>query len=142
MKAWIFQGKPSRYDVAEELKPGKYEEWVASSGFREMQPGDIVFFWRSGEREPERRGLYGWGKIVAEPLVDENSGNWVRVQYKRIFPHFIPDSALAENKNVATHQLFTMPIGTNFSVSPEQFKGILKEIKDRLGDKYLPTEDE
>ena len=142
MKAWIFQGRPSRYDVAEELKPGKYEEWVASAGYREMQPGDVVFFWRASEGEPQRRGLYGWGKIVEEPNVDKNSGNWVRVQYKCNFPKFISYNALAENTVVATHQLFRMPIGTNFSVSEEQLQELLKEIKDRLGEKYLPTEDE
>lgn len=141
MRAWIFQGVPSRYDVAKKLKPGKKEDWVASSGFREMRPGDVVFFWRASERQPERRGLYGWGKIVAEPVLDDEEGNWVTVKYVCVFPEFIPYATLAANKQFRTHQLFSMPIGTNFSLTDEQLQGLLAEIRATAGEECVPKED-
>ena len=81
MKAWIFQGKPSRYDVAKKIEPGKREDWTANRSHEAMMPGDIVFFWRAGEKEPEKRGIYGWGTIIAPARLDKGSGWWIPINY-------------------------------------------------------------
>lgn len=141
MTCWIFQGKPSRYDVEKEFVEGKVEEWTAYQNSSKMKPGEIVFFWRAAEREREKRGIYGWGKIIAVPKEDDEYGCWVPVIYKKRFPKFIPFDELKKNRAFSTHQIFTFAIGTNFMLTEKQCAGLKEVIKDYLGEQYLPAED-
>jgi hypothetical protein len=61
MNYWIFQGNPTRFDVADRSKvdDGKQETWLVSRYRELMHAGDVVFLWRSGETS--RRGIYAWG---------------------------------------------------------------------------------
>ena len=138
MKSWIFQGKPSRYDIEEELIEGKVEEWTAYQGYTHMDVGDIVYFWRAAEKERKKRGIYGWGRILRKPELDEEEGYWVAVEYVKRFPSFIPFDELKKNKAFATHQLFSFAIGTNFKVSKKQNAGLYSIIKKSIGEQYLP----
>lgn len=138
MGYWIFQGKPSRYDVATQLKEGKVEEWTASQNNQEMKIGDVVFLWRAAEKERSKRGLYGWGIIIKEPELDEDSGYWVAVKYECKFPRFIPFQALEREPRFNTHQIFRFAIGTNFKVSKEQYEGLRSVISSELGQRFLP----
>ena len=54
---WIFQSRPDRYDLRQELYPGKIDSWDATRYRNFMEPGGIVFFRLSGE--PEHRGISG-----------------------------------------------------------------------------------
>ncbi len=140
MNYWIFQGKPSRYDIEKQLVEEKVEEWTAYQGCSDMEVGDIVFFWRAGENERSKKGIYGWGKITKEPTVDDKAGNWVSVTYEKKFPNFIPFEKLKANDKFASHQLFRFAMGTNFRVTDDQYQGIREVIKDYLGEEYLPEE--
>ncbi len=141
MNYWIFQGKPSRYDIEKQLVEEKVEEWTAYQRCNKMKVGDIVFFWRAAEYQQPKRGIYGWGKIIKEPTVDEDSGNWVTVKYIRKFPQFIPYEELKTNEKFATHQLFSLAMGTNFMLTEDQYQGLQEVIKNYLGEEYLPEEE-
>jgi hypothetical protein len=138
MSYWIFQGVPSRYDVAEKLVAGRREIWLATRYRDEMQVGDVVFFWRAGDRA--QRGIYGWGEIVGPPEHHEGWGWGVPVQYRKRFEHHLPVGLLQGNEKISTNLIFRMPVGTNFRVEPREVSGILEEIAAQLGSEALPEE--
>jgi predicted RNA-binding protein with PUA-like domain len=138
MGYWIFQGKPSRYDVATQLIEGNIEEWTAYQNNQDMKVGDIVFLWRAAEKERAKRGVYGWGEIVREPELDEDTGYWVAVKYICKFPKYIPFEKLEKNTKFNTHQLFRFAIGTNFKVSRDQYEGLKAVISNELGQNFIP----
>jgi len=141
MNYWIFQGKPSRYDIEKELIEGKTEEWTAYQYSSSMRAGDIVFFWRAAERERAKRGIYGWGEITASPREEAEQGCWVPVKYKKKFPSFLPFDELRTSPTFSTHQIFNFAIGTNFKLTHEQYQGLKKIIEEKIGSDYLPPED-
>ncbi len=140
MNTWIFQGVPSRYDVAdpEKVKQGRTEIWLASHFRESMAVGDIVYFWRAGEREKAKRGLYAWGRIVGDVKYYEGWGWGIRVEYVKRFPRFISASTLNKYPAFANHLLNRMPIGTNFSVSKDENEAIKNAILETVGKAYLP----
>jgi hypothetical protein len=105
-----------------------------------MTTGDLVFFWRAAQKEPLKRGIYGWGRITGPTKYDERSGWWVPISYIHRFPQFIPATRLQQNNDFATHQLFRFAIGTNFPVSTREFQGLCTVIRDTLGSDYIPEE--
>lgn len=143
MNRWIFQGVPSRYDVAdpEKVKEGKTEIWLASHFRETMEVGDIVYLWRAGEREKSKRGLYAWGRIVGEIKHYEGWGWGVSVKYIKRFPRHISPSELNKYPAFTSHLLNRMAIGTNFSVSEDENEAIKKAIRETVGETYLPEEE-
>ena len=99
---WLFQGNPKRYDLREKLKPGQTEQWVVTRYVTRIQPGDIVWFWRSGER-----ALYGWGEVLEPPQsVPGLSGIRTPIRYVERFdpPSRSKTSARCRNStNKRTH---------------------------------------
>ena len=56
---WIFQSTPERYNLTDNLQVGKQEIWQIKTFHKQIQPGDVVWFWQSGRK----RGIYGWGYV-------------------------------------------------------------------------------
>jgi hypothetical protein len=136
MNYWIFQGKPERYDVAEKIKPGATETWVATRYRDEMKIDDIVLFWRSGE--PFKRGLYGWGLVASEPKFIDKFGWGITVIYKKKFEHPLNFSEIGALPTFSSHVLFKMPIGTNFKLSEKEFKELNNLIVQLNGQESSP----
>ena len=51
---WICQGE----NTPEVIVPGKIVKWRVRSYMRQIQPNDLVYFWKMGANA----GIYGWGK--------------------------------------------------------------------------------
>jgi predicted RNA-binding protein with PUA-like domain len=110
---WIFQSRPDRYDLRKDsvLQPGKTEPWIASRYRSLMQPGDMVYFWLSGE--PEIRGIYGKGHLISEPY-SRGDEFLVDVQYDEKFTNPITIQEIESRSELREMQIVRIPIGTNF----------------------------
>ena len=140
MNTWIFQGNPERYDVADlaKVSDGKTETWLVSRHRAEMEIGDIVYFWRSGESE--KRGIYAWGSIVGEPEYFENWGWGVSIKYNKRLPNHISSQDVSNGKLLSSHLLFRMPIGTNFRLSVDEANEVRAVVVEQVGESYAPME--
>lgn len=140
MKAWIFQGKPERYDVADAnlVKEGETEVWLASRYHEQMHPGDIVYLWRSGDAS--KRGVYAWGRIVGEAEYHEDWGWGVPVRYERRLPNHIAADSLRADRRLSEHLLFRMPIGTNFPLEGNEAGALRETVVTASGAQYAPPE--
>ena len=141
MSTWIFQGHPRRYDVADPnlFAEGQSEIWLVSRYRDRMAIGDIVYMWRAGEESG--RGLYGWGTIQSEPEYHEDWGWGIAVQYAKRFPLHISSNVIQGDPALASHLLFRMPIGTNFTVSDTQAVAIRNLVTQEFGGEYAPEAD-
>jgi predicted RNA-binding protein with PUA-like domain len=127
MRAWIFQAKPEQYEI-KNIRENEEETWLVTRYRREMGQGDIVFFWRAGNRE--ERGIYGWGNIVdREPREIDDWGYGVRVEYRRRFGKFISVDDLENEGVLSDNLILRMPIGTNFRVSQEELEELARLIR-------------
>jgi len=114
---WIFQSKPERYDLREEIVAEREESWVASRYRIKMRPGDIVFLWLSGL--PQIRGIYGWGRLSSVPF-EAKAGFRVKVVYKKKLQKFIPFKSVKKNRALRNLMILKMAIGTNFLINEKE----------------------
>src|SRR6266568_3027344 len=73
-RCWIFQALPERYNLAEQLRPGRTENWVVSRFAREITPGDVVYLWQAGSEA----AVFGWATVnspVFEPNLSEGKSS-------------------------------------------------------------------
>jgi hypothetical protein len=136
MQAWIFQAKPEQYEI-KNIRENQEETWLVTRYRREMGQGDIVFFWRAGDRQ--ERGIYGWGQILdGEPREIDNWGYGVRVEYRHRFDHFISVDELEQAGVLAENLILRMPIGTNFRVSREELAELARLIDSKGEEPPIP----
>ena len=117
MSTWIFQGHPSRYDVADPtvFAAGGTEVWLVSRYRDRMEPGDIVYMWRAGD--VAGRGLYGWGTTQGKPDYYDNWGWGISIAYTTRFPHHIPSTVLQNDPALASafHQFIARLLAERLS---------------------------
>ena len=135
MRAWIFQAKPEQYEI-KNIRENEKETWLVTRYRREMGQGDIVFFWRAGNRE--ERGIYGWGNIVDnKPHEIEDWGYGVRVEYRHRFNRHLSVDDLEHEGVLTDNLILRMPIGTNFRVSRQELEELAELIR-RHGEEPPP----
>lgn len=94
-KSFLLSADPGRYDIALCLVPGIVEEWEIKRNFlpgeKQIRAGSTVFFVRNddGSKDPPR--LYGWGKVLNDPIAH---------------PEWMDDEAKAQKKPVTPHGIF------------------------------------
>jgi predicted RNA-binding protein with PUA-like domain len=125
MRHWIFQSRPDRYDLRREgvLRPGETDSWVASRYRELMQPGDVVYFWLSGD--PKHKGIYGRGHLTSAPY-KRSDGYLVDVMYDEKFESPINVADIVDNPELESLQIVRIPIGTNFLVDEGQARALNK----------------
>jgi hypothetical protein len=122
-KAWIFQSRPDRYDLRTELHPGRDEDWLASRYRDLMEPGDIVFFWLSGD--DQYKGIYGWGRIMGTP-VSSGDETTVPVHNEERFIRPIPVAMIREDPELKELMILRIAIGTNFILQKREAVALAK----------------
>lgn len=128
MKAWVFQGKPERYPLKENLVENNRETWLVSRYKDEISKDDIVLFWSSGNENI--RGLYGWGMITQNHVqYYDNWGYGIEVFYKVKFKKHIGIKQIRESGVLNNNVLLKMPIGTNFKISDNEYHKLCEFIK-------------
>jgi len=129
MNVFVFQSTPDRYDLRRELHPGMEDTWYATRYQNEMHPGDVVFFWMAGDEH--FRGLYGWGHISSAPYLKAGwDSHGVDVKYDVKFARPILARSLRHDAVLADMLIFRAPQATNFFLSDQQAKRLLRLVRD------------
>jgi len=133
---WIIQSMPDRYDLAENLIPGSTSSWLLSHSHQEVNPGDVIYYWRGGRQS----GLYGWG-IVTEPPAKEYSSTkaktprWrVTTRYEIRFEAPILKDEITSGRygaQLAGLVIIRAPQGTNFKVTTNEAISLNQLITER-----------
>jgi predicted RNA-binding protein with PUA-like domain len=93
-----------------------------------MHPGDLVFFWMAGDEH--FRGLYGWGRIASEPYLKAGwESHGVDVTYEIKFTKPVMATSLRSDAQLAEMLIFRAAQATNFLLSPEQAKRLVRFVK-------------
>jgi len=130
MNAFVFQSSPDRFDLRKAIHPGRRGTWYATRYRDEMRPGDTVFFWMSGDEH--FRGLYGWGRIASAPYLKEGwDAHGVDVTYEVTFAKPIRATSFRDDPVLAEMLIFRAPQATNFLLSPQQARRLVRLVKDR-----------
>lgn len=135
---WLFQANPAIWNLAEKLQNrsvGDDESWSVSRFRNEMQPGQPIVLWMSGEDA----GVYALGELVGASFERETGDFWpdrdernetewaVPFVYTRILEHPITKATLLAHPILKDLSVIRGPMGTNFKVTPEQW-GALQEL--------------
>lgn len=132
MQTWLFKTEPEEYSWEQLEKDGKtmwtgIRNFEARNNIRQMQPGDLVFIYHSGEEKI----VMGLARVTSAAVADDTAekGDWSAIEIEAIKPLTRPVS-LEEIRN--TYTLNTMPLisQTRLSVVPvtEPQKDMLLKI--------------
>jgi predicted RNA-binding protein with PUA-like domain len=117
MRYWLFQAVPERYKLAYGIRNQTEENWLVTRYARQIQKGDIVYFWQAGKLA----GILGWGTILSEDAsADENGDDRMRVSYDQYLKNSIPKESLKKHPALRSLHVLRSPQGTNFAVTPEE----------------------
>lgn len=115
-KFWILQAKADTFDFRDNFGPGSTHHWEITNYQRQVQVGDIAFFWKTAPH----RGIYGWGEITSLPKPMENRAGYfefdIRCSVFFLFP--IP---LAATQQILgeKHRLFSFQNDAIFQVEDQ-----------------------
>jgi hypothetical protein len=144
-RTWIFQANPSKYDIFHSLASEREELWNLNQHAREVNVGDRILIWISGQDA----GIYAVGTVLTPAVTRSDSGTgigyWhtkkdglqpkqrVLVRYDTVFL----DRPLTRDYLRADPELWDLsilrsPRGTNFSVSDAEWDAIRLWLEDGL----------
>lgn len=136
MNYWLLKSEPSDYSITD-LERDRVAIWdgvrnyQARNFLREMQPGDLAFFYHSNTKPP---GIIGLTKVIRGNVVDPTqfdpddkhydpkatpeNPRWqtVELEFIEIFPRFISISELKEN--FSGDEFLVVKRGNRLSVIP------------------------
>jgi predicted RNA-binding protein with PUA-like domain len=145
MKYWLMKSEPDVYSI-EDLKRDKQTIWdgvrnyQARNFLRQMQPGDLAFFYHSNTKPP---GIIGLMEIIASNVVDPTqfdpksdyydpkstleTPRWqtVKVKFERQFTQIISLDTLKQEFN--DRELLVVKKGNRLSVMP-----VLEEVAQNI----------
>jgi len=136
MRYWLMKSEPTAYSIDDLARDGReiwdgVRNYQARNYLREMQPGDLAFFYHSNAKPP---GVAGLMRIVKSGVVDptqfdpesryydpgSNPENprWqtVEVEFVEKFPRFVPLSELRQR--FSEEELPLLRRGFRLSVMP------------------------
>ena len=130
---WIFQGKPEIWDGTAGVELTDIH-WVVRQHKKDIQVGDIVYIWQSGEDA----GIIAIATVTSLPTLSEDTsdeielypdgppsdfqGKQMRVtlHVDRILATRLTKSELQDHPVLRNLRIIRNPRGTNFAVSAEQ----------------------
>jgi len=142
LRYWIFQFNPAIYRWHNWIKENREnEQWLVSQHAKNIQKGDRVVIWASGEKA----GIYAVGEIVENPSIRPLNKNqekyWtgkdniikfedkpsVVIKYlKLVINNPLLEEACGKDPVLKTMEILRHPQGTNFPLTRGQWKRILK----------------
>ncbi len=125
-RVWIFQANPKRYDLINGLRKHRINDWEVRRYKREIQPGDLVLFWKAGEQ----RGIYGLGKVASSLYRNTKGDDVVDVITLGRLKEPILGEALKQDPILREMDIFRIKRGTNFRVREEEWTALKPMIRD------------
>jgi len=153
--ALLFQSNPDQWDLRGSIEPGEKVSWFVTRYLNFMRPSVLTLLWEAqGSKAPGVRGLYGWGVTLGEAMPDRQGRLRIPLQYvERWIAKSDADENVSDIEHIAAvpaqdilllsswqdHLLATMPIGTNFIVTPSQILELSESIvRPRFPDSEFP----
>ncbi|WP_424244241.1 putative HNH restriction endonuclease [Elusimicrobium posterum] len=141
---WIFQGSPKAAwlegkDFIKVIQDAESLTWTAKQGRKDMEIGDSVILWMSGDRA----GAVAEFMIAGKPFQDE-AGDWMVDLWKiRNFEPVFPRSEMM--KIIPDHQLIKARMGTNMALLEKDYQKIVEAMRlpivdEAFIDKFLAEE--
>ncbi|MDP3073687.1 MAG: HNH endonuclease [Opitutaceae bacterium] len=129
MKYWVLKARPSGYDYAAKLRPGREVNWKNVPASSEQDVGDRVFLWASS---PARR-VAGLG-VVVEP-----TGKYLRVHYLTAQLAQMPKISFLKTNTALNGATFLQAgrYGTAFPLTLEQAKALYRVVTTQNPSAYL-----
>ena len=146
-QVWIFQANPERYDVLNALadKSLKEDVWLVSRYKDKIRSGDIGLIWMSGKES----GIYAVVDVLSYPQMmydpEESAKYWVnesdkgqfrrrvKIRYKlKLNNDPLMRQELKNIPELKRMEIFVNARGTNFKVTNDEWKTILKLLKNRF----------
>ncbi len=134
---WILQANPSRFNVDDALRELKHLHWRVPQHTSQIQVGDPVVMWRSGQEA----GVIGVGVVESPPseiadtpeearfnLGDEEGSLTTRVRVAVRPAPFISKAEIEQIAILSGHQIVTAPMGTVFPLSQEQWEALAQRL--------------
>lgn len=136
MRAWIFQGNPNDFDIDGYLALGLDEiTWLVRRYGSEIQPGDVVYIWRSASGSKGKAGIVARATVLTEPanILDDPAAGpfWksdaptgtssrvkLRVDGIANSREFIKRDWLVDDPACSEMLIIRQPAGTNFPLEP------------------------
>jgi hypothetical protein len=104
--AWVMKGNPRWYDWDANLRPGREEDWHASSVPNEMAAGDRIFFWESGGKLK----IIALGEVIRRASQNDSDGKSVfYVRYLTPRLKRMPDIELLKSVGEICEASFLQP---------------------------------
>lgn len=136
-RVWIFQANPDRYRIFDSLQRETDEYWNLNQYSKDVQVGNRVLIWISGENA----GIYAIGTVIDPPVLTADSetgiGYWidkadgrlpkarVRVRYDQLLlDRPLSKTFLQADPDLWGLRIITFPRGTNFPVSDTEWNAI------------------
>lgn len=126
---WIFQGNPTVFDINSYLKNnvGKIISWSANQYAERMEPGDIVYFWKSGA---DNGGVIGIGTMTTRAYdrsTDDPELELGNQKVDIVVDHYFGDSDVEANRSLllqndilSQSDIIRRPQASNFILTTEQ----------------------
>jgi len=134
MRQWIFQANPKHFDIEGALTALDEIRWRVPQYTDEIQPGDAVVIWRSGNES----GIIGVGMVASDPfesavahgelefvLSAKAEGNpETRVALKVRPADYVPKAVIEQQGSMGEHQIIRAPMGTVFRLEQAEWDDI------------------
>ncbi|MGA2531358.1 MAG: EVE domain-containing protein, partial [Acidimicrobiales bacterium] len=124
-RTWIFQAKPEDYDLKQELRRRIGDSWDLrsfSNRAHELQVGDRVLLWRSGDpKTKEVGGVYGTGRVACKAYPLDNGRQGVDLVYQSVLVTPLLRDELKEDSELSAMAIMKQAAGTVFPVTLEQW---------------------
>lgn len=144
LKYWVFQFNPAIYRWHEQINENREkEQWSVSQHAKNIQKGDRVAIWASGEKA----GIYAIAEVIENPSIRplnknqekywtgkdnsikfEDKPNVVISYLKPVINNPLLEGICRKDPVLKTMKILRHPQGTNFPLKREQWKRILKLI--------------
>ncbi|MCP9787129.1 EVE domain-containing protein [Cyanobium sp. N5-Cardenillas] len=138
MRTWIFQANPNEFDIDGYLAAGPKEiTWLVRRYSGEIQPGDVVYIWRSSGGEEGKAGIVARATALTEPANilddpaaapfwkrDAPTGTSTRVKLRvdgiANSREFIKRDWLVDDPACSEMLIIRQPAGTNFPLETRE----------------------
>ncbi len=123
-RVWIFQANSKKYEykIPRALNPSNSTiDWKVTRYRNEIKKGDIALFWESGAGA----GIYAVGQVDSLPVFHEDDNDWkVTLRYQSVLSPPLLKAHLKKHHLLKDLRIIHVPNGTNFAVSPEEWREI------------------
>lgn len=138
MRNWIFQCNPTDFDIDGYLALGSQEiTWLVRRYASEIQPGDVVYMWRSAGGQKNKAGIVARATVLTAPSNISNdtaaapfwkhdapTGASTRVKLRvdsiANSREFIKREWLVDDPACSDMLIIRQPAGTNFPLEPRE----------------------